>query len=85
MVLMLTGQALTVGVSIGTYVNIIRNQTEKFREHAAYIEKLDREKLDRTLHEVETVRLESDIGSLKVGYVAVESRVRAIETHWRER
>lgn len=73
LLIIIAGQIIGTGITIGMY-----RQTQ--RHHAERLVELREHKLDKEVHDAEMERIDSDIGMLKVASVAIDSRVRAIET-----
>lgn len=73
-------QILMAGIVIGMYRQTIHFHTEKFNDHRAALEALQRSKLDSSLHEVEMTRIDGTIANVSHRVANVDQRLHWVET-----
>lgn len=71
---------LTAGIVIGMYRQQVTHHGERFKHHDERLQELNREKLDKAVHEVEVVRLDSEIRTVSHRVSGIDQRLHGVET-----
>ena len=77
-------QILMAGIVIGMYRQTIHFHTEKFNDHKSTLDRLQLNKLDTTLHEVEVTRIDGNIATIAHRVSNVDQRLHWVETQRKE-